>query len=366
MEIDDLPVTTERSRRVLSERQLVDYRGHREQFLEWLLHFGKDPKKAEGYSTSTAENTAYRTDRFYRWVWDHEGGYTLNLSTDQADAYMKHLATENNSGHHKETEQRSLKRLFKWRHLELGGDEWDPEFTFSGGKPSQPRDYLTVEERMKVREAALEYGAVPSYSDLSPEKRDEWKSHLAQRFQKPKSEVTPKDFERANGWKFTSMTWTSLDAGLRPIEVGRAKEHWVDVDNQVLRIPAEESSKNEDNWIVSLSERTTIALSRWLEERKMYEKYDGTDTLWLTREGNPYGAASLRYLIHNLCDIAGIPIENRSMSWYTLRHSVGTYMTREEGLAAAQAQLRHKSEHTTMKYDNAPVEDRRDALDRMG
>jgi integrase len=54
------------------------------------------------------------------------------------------------------------------------------------------------------------------------------------------------------------------------------------------------------------------------------------------------------------------------MSWYSIRHSVGTYMTREEDLAAAQAQLRHKSETTTMKYDQTPPEDRKDALDRMG
>jgi hypothetical protein len=41
-------------------------------------------------------------------------------------------------------------------------------------------------------------------------------------------------------------------------------------------------------------------------------------------------------------------------------------MTREEDLAAAQAQLRHKSEETTMKYDQTPVEDRKNALERMG
>jgi hypothetical protein len=41
-------------------------------------------------------------------------------------------------------------------------------------------------------------------------------------------------------------------------------------------------------------------------------------------------------------------------------------MTREEDLAAAQAQLRHKSPETTMKYDQTPVEDRKNALDRMG
>ena len=54
------------------------------------------------------------------------------------------------------------------------------------------------------------------------------------------------------------------------------------------------------------------------------------------------------------------------MSWYAIRHSVGTYMTREEDLAATQAQLRHKSKKTTMQYDQVPVEDRRDALNRMG
>ena len=57
----------------------------------------------------------------------------------------------------------------------------------------------------------------------------------------------------------------------------------------------------------------------------------------------------MKYLLHRLCEIADIPVENRQMSWYTIRHSVGTYMTREEDLAAAQAQLRHTSEQTTMK-----------------
>ena len=41
-------------------------------------------------------------------------------------------------------------------------------------------------------------------------------------------------------------------------------------------------------------------------------------------------------------------------------------MTREEDLAAAQPQLRHKRPEMTMKYDSAPLDDRRDALDRMG
>jgi integrase len=74
----------------------------------------------------------------------------------------------------------------------------------------------------------------------------------------------------------------------------------------------------------------------------------------------------LRYLIQQLFDVAEIPQENRQVSWYMIRHSVGTYMAREEGLEAARQQLRHRSTETTMRYDQAPEKDRREALDRMG
>ena len=107
-------------------------------------------------------------------------------------------------------------------------------------------------------------------------------------------------------------------------------------------------------------------LGRWLDERSAYPMYDDRDALWLTREENDYGSSALKHVLLRLCEIAGIDTETRELSWYALRHSVGTYMTREEGLAAAQTQLRHKSPRTTMRYDQMPVEDRRDALDRMG
>lgn len=125
----------------------------------------------------------------------------------------------------------------------------------------------------------------------------------------------------------------------------------------MLRIPKEESSKNRDNWRVSLQDRTATMLEKWLEERATYEKYDDTDALWLTRQSNPYCSQSLSGLIDRLCEVADIDTENRDISWYSLRHSTGTYMTREEDLAAAQAQLRHKSPQTTMKYDQTPPED---------
>jgi integrase len=357
----------EPSRAVLSERQQTDYIDHRETMIEWLLVFGKNPDKAEGYARATTKNTAERLDAFYRWVWAEYDGYTTSISHDHANAYMKEIARRDEGNYSRNNTQSSLKRLFKWHKHERGGELWEPEIVFS--EPSgtgEPRDYLTREERGEIREAALGYGSIPSYNNLSTKERDKWKAYLAQRFSKHKKNVTPDDWDRANSWKFPSLVWASLDAGLRPIEVERARTTWVDVDNALLRIPRGESSKNDGNWTVSLQDRTAKALERWLTERKQYDLYEGTDRLWLTRFGNPYQTNSLRQVLNRLFESASIPTENRKVSWYMIRHSVGTYMAREEGLAAARAQLRHKSVRTTARYDNAPPEDRGDALDRMG
>lgn len=366
-DLDGISVVPAPAAAQLNQRQELDYRNERASCLSWLLAFGKDPAHADGYAYHTVKSRAYRMDHFYRWVWEQEGRYTADVTHDHADEWMKALAHEDKSNAHKANSQKAAKMLFKWREHEHGLDTWEPTISFSEDSgTSNPRDYLTIDERRKLREAALEFGSVPSYSDLSPSERDRWKAHLAQRFEKPKSKIRPADWDRANGWKIPSLTWVSLDTGLRPIEVGRAVTSWVDVDNEVLRIPKQKGTKNYDNWIVSLQSRTAQILDHWLDERETYTKYDDTDRLWLTRKGNPYGSSSLIYLIKRLCEVADIPTENRSMSWYSIRHSVGTYMTREQDLAAAQAQLRHKSEQTTMRYDQAPVEDRRDALDRMG
>ncbi|SDM38894.1 Site-specific recombinase XerD [Halogranum gelatinilyticum] len=365
---EDFPLVTDKSREILKEKQATDYEAHRIEFVRWLIHLGKNPELAEGYGRDTIRATAYRTDQFARWVWtEQEDSYTVAFTHDHADAYMTELLYSDTTATHKANTQKALKRLFKWRANEKGDDLWEPERSFSNtSSDSGPREYLTIEERKKVREAALEYGSIPSYSNTHGDDLDKWKAVLAQRFGKPKEEITADDWERANSWKFTSMTWVSLDCGLRPIEVERAKVSWVDVENSVLRIPKEDSAKNDGNWVVALSDRTTDALERWMNEREQYEQYDDADELWLTREGNPYQTQSLRRLLVKLCDIAGIPTDNRQMSWYALRHSTGTAMTHERDLAAAKAQLRHKSEQTTMKYDNVPVEHRRDALERMG
>ena len=366
MELTDLPIVTSPSKQYLNKRQLVAYREHREDFLEWLLLFGKTPSKAEGYSEAVVKNTAYRTDSFYRWIWNREG-YRTTIAHDDANEYVRELAGRDISNSSKAKDLKALKRLFKWIYHEKGGEEWESAITFSEpDTTTQPKDFLTKEERGKIREAALEYGSVPSYTSLTPQERSRWKRYISQRLQKPKKDVGPEDWERCNDWKIPSLVWTSLDAGLRPIEVKRAKVSWIDVDNRVLRIPKEESSKSKDNWVVSLKDQTALSLDRWVRERQNYPLYDNTEALWLTNRSNPYQGPSLKYVLNRLCDIAEISTENRSITWYSIRHSVGTYLSREEGLAAAASQLRHKSIKTTMIYDNVPVEDRRDALNRIG
>jgi len=362
--IDGIRVIPEPTQKRLNQRQLEDYREHRRAMIKWILTFGKDPEKVEGYAFDTARQRSYKIDQFYRWVWDQEDGYTLAVTTEHADQYSKELAFEETSQTHKAAVQKAVKTLFKFLNHEKGKSiDWDPQITYSnGGSTHQIRDFLTGEERRRIKQASLEYGSIPHYNSVDPQERDKWKAHLAQRFEKPKDEVTKADWERANGWKYPSIIYTTMDAGLRPKEVGRAKVSWLDLENGMLRIPKDESTKNFDNWNVALSERTANILRKWMSERDNYEKYDDSDRVWLTRYSNPYGKVSLNRLLKKLCDEAEIPTKNRALTWYSIRHSVGTQMSRDQGPSAVQQQLRQKSYEMAVRYDQAPVEDRQETV----
>ncbi|MWG33891.1 tyrosine-type recombinase/integrase [Halomarina oriensis] len=349
-----------------TEKQRVDYQTYRKQFLTWLLKVGKNEEKAEGYSPYTVYATGYRTAAFDRWMWEQRGGYRIPPKQEDATAYIEDVAFSDRSQSTKGKIQEALGRYSRWLSYKYGMDEWEFSYSFDGsGSNDHPADFLTIEERQAVRQAALNEGSIPAYSGLTVAEREQWGEYIAQVMDKPFTSVRQEDWNRVGGWKITSLVWTSLDAGLRPVEVGRAKVSWVDTDNDLLRIPKEESSKNRGNWLVSLTDRTSSALERWLKEREYREKYEGTDALWLTRSGNPYASQSLSRLLKRLCREADISTDTRQLSWYAIRHSVGTYMTKERDLAATKAQLRHKNAATTMKYDRVPVEDRQDALDRM-
>jgi len=328
----------------LSDKAVVDYYEYRKSFLTYLLRIGKNPEKANGYSPYTVCNTANRTARFDTWVWENRGGYKTPPDEDDARAYMETVAFRDVTESTKGKILEALGRYSKWLQHKFSRDKWEFSWKFqSGGGNNAPRDFLSKTERQKIRQAALQKDGTPNYGIDG----DLHKAH-------------------PDSWKFTSLVWTSLDAGLRPVEVGNARVSWCDTENGLLRIPREDSSKNEGNWAVSLTNRTATALGRWIDEREDHPRYTDTDRLWLTRRGNRYGSNELSRILKDLCDRAGISYENRQMSWYSIRHSVGTLMTAERDLAATKAQLRHESVKTTMRYDNVPIEERRDALNNMG
>lgn len=365
--VDGIVLVTEDAKEYLNPKQEITYREHRRELAEWMLSLGKDPSKAEGYSHTTAKNRMNRLDLFYRFVWDREGRYVQDLTTDHADDWMRWLARQDYKESTKCHYQKAAHTLFKWKRHARGSDvEWEPEIEYSDPSTNyQPRDYLTRQDRRKLREAAMEYGSVPHYNSVSPEERDRWKTYLAQRLQKPKEEVTKQDWNRANSFKYTSMIHTALDAGLRPCEVGRANLHWVDTDNGVLRIPRDESSKNRENWIVALKSETVSILKRWIEERDQREKYDGHDALWLTKYANRYDKDSFRTVFRNVAEEAGLDLENRDLTPYSIRHSTATYVADEEGLAVAAQQCRHKSKRTTEKYEHSSVDRQTDAVNSI-
>lgn len=350
----------------LSTTEFKRYRAFRLAFIGWLHRRGKDPSAGVGYAPKTVENTAYRTSKFMRYVWDLEGTFTLELTHEHADRYLDDLAAAGVSGTHGDQERKALLRLYRFLEATRGDDPWEPTRSFSPEHRIHPPDYLSLDERGRIREAARGFEPIPGYNDLSPGARNRWRRYLAEILDTEEADILPADWCEVPSWKVTSLVWTSLDGGLRPHEVEHARVTWVDTANALLRIPGDDATKSDENWHVALTEGTTRSLARWLYERELYDHYADTDLLWLTREGNPYTAQSLRRLLHRLCEAAGIAVDNRRMSWYAIRHSVGTYMVRERGLAAAQAQLRHKRPETTMKYDAVPVEDRRAALERMG
>lgn len=365
--IEESWLTTAKSEQQLNQRELEMHREHRRELLTWMLNRGQAPEANVGYAEGTVKNRSYRLDAFYRWVWDVEDSYTEDVTTSHANAFMKYLHPQSYSQAYKAGFQKAIDTLFRWQRYALGRNvEWNPSIHFHDSSVPSSKEALTRDERTQLREAVLDHESVPHYNSLTRKQRDRWKRYLAQRFMKPKSEVTKEDFKRANSWKWPSLIWTALDAGLRPKEISRAKISWVDAKKALLRIPGEDVVKNNSRWKVGLRDRTATILENWIEERESYEKYDDNELLWLTKYENPYGSQALNRRFRKLCDEAGIDRSNRDLSWYSIRHSVGREMVKELGVGAAAAQLRHQSMNSTLRYIRPSAEERQDALDNMG
>ena len=346
----------------LHARAHADYETWKRGVIEWLHFEGKDPERLRGYSEETLRGTSYKIDQVMRWLWN-ERGYTTELTPDDADALMRELGRYTEySDANLNNFVKAIKRLFNFYTHEKGKDyDWECKLNLTEPTVTN-RDYFYKREFRSLYEAALEHGTVRHYHSCTPDERNELKAHLAQRFEMEKTEVSVEEFERANSFKIPSIVSVSLDCGLRPVEVGRAKTYWVNFEENSLDIPKEESSKNEDNWKCVLSEKSVRALEKWVDERASYEKYAGRDDLWLNKRGNPYGSNSLNYLLEGLTEKAGIEPAGRDLSWYSIRHGVATAWADEENIHDAREQLRHKNVETTIGYAHSGTENRHSSV----
>lgn len=334
-----------------------DYEDFKRGFMEWLLTEGKNTYKKNGYSESTVEQTHYKVDEAYRWKWDREEEYTTTLTPEEATELLDFMMRKTtHPDRYIYGFEKSLRRLFKYFREELNRpvDEWEHDIPIkkSEGSSDHIKDKFYPTEMNVLYEAALAEYSLPSYhnKNLTSEQRDSLKSLVAQRLGKKKDDVGPEDFKEASSWKVPSMIAACSDTGLRPIEVGRVKVNWFDLENNLMIVPAEESTKNRENWECWLSEKTANAISRWLEERKRYSEYRDTQKVWLTRNGNPYQSRALNKKLNKLMERAGIDQSTRQLSWYSFRHGAASLWVENEDLARAKTQLRHKSIKTTEKY----------------
>lgn len=364
------PLVSRRSKEDLEAfglNMVDDYRDFKHELLSWLAAYGKNPEKREGLARTTLQSTHYKLETAFRWLWRYEGRYTTKFTPEHAEKFIRVLdqsegMIDSTVLHH----AKDIKRYFKYTNHIHGTDyDWNVDIDLSQSTGDE-RDYLRRTAFEPLYQAALQHSSVKSYHAVSPEERDELKGVVAQRLQIPKEKVGPEEFKLANSWKYPSMIAVVLDTGLRPIEVGRAKVAWVNLEDNELNIPKEESTKNEAHWNCAIKGRTAKALQRWLEEREALEKYEGRDELWLTQKSASYSSKSCNALLQRIIESGDVPIpEHKDITWYSIRHGVATYWANHVGPHHAKEQLRHKSVNTTMKYLHSDAETRNSAVEQI-
>lgn len=346
------------------------------EFYDWQITKGREPKRNKSLSDSISENYHSRIDQIYRFILDRINPPEMQrLTHEHADQIVEWLdqneIRKQSGDEYSETSKRkftdALQKYFEWLHNEGYEDEpWEPRIQFSDGE-HESADKLSFEERHLVREAALEYGSLPAYDGVDPDERDRLNGLVAQRLGKPKDEVTPRDWTRADiSTKIGSLVAVTLETGIIPIEIAEARVSWYDETRNVLKIPNEYAAKDRPTTELPLTEDTGDEMSQWMQERRHYAKYDDTTRIWLNERGNPYNSKNLCYLIRRLCEEARINYENRKIVWYSLRHNLGQSIEEEEDLSEARDQLRHKHLSTTKEiYAESTIESRRQTLEQV-
>jgi len=352
----------------LGTRQLKIYNRLRSKFAEYLLEEGKDPRRGKGYPRGTVTVKLSRHHRVMKFIWETEEK-TTDLTTDYADTVITALDTDDfrrtNGERYAEGSKRKISNVLEnW--FEFRGVEWEPDIVFSDERASDNADPFRKPELQELWQASLTYKDIPSYNNLSPEERDEWKGYIAQDLGKPKEDVVPADWGKIDNWKISSLIRTTRSNGWRPALIGRLSVDWYNPETKTIEIPEGKAVKNDSPWDVELTDEGAFALEKWLEQRGNIEKYDGRDEVWLNREGNPYDSGALNNLLDNLMDEAGIEPGTRKLVWYSFRHSIGTYVYDEyKDLKIVAEQLRQNSRDSASRYVHPRPELKREAANIM-
>lgn len=260
----------------------------------------------------------------------------------------------------------ALLSYFRFRWDERDGEQWTPATMFGSKSGGPITDPLTLEERKQIRNAVLEYKTVKWYNSDTADERDSIKTMLAQRLGKPKEKITKKDWEKANtDWLYPPLIMVALDIGLRPCVAERLKVSWVELSDKTIKIPKEDAAKNDEYWSAAIDDRTARLLQKWIEQREHLPKYEGSDILWLTREGNPFTSGPLARRLRDIMDEAGIDYGDRDISMYSIRHSLGSELARTDNLRVVQKQLRHKTIEVTLRYVHPTDETIREGLSKI-
>ncbi|ELY39900.1 site-specific integrase [Natronorubrum tibetense] len=338
---------------------------------DWMINEGKNPRREIGLNRTTAKNYLNRLDQLHRLSITHfEPDDPSKIEDEHADALLlmidraeitKQRGKNKDEEYGESTKRKfsdTLECYFKWRYYERSMDyEWEPKINFSDEKGESAYRF-TYRELGKLFKEAETYGVLPSYYDTPVNERERVDGLVAQRLGIPKEDVTRNDWLHAD-WsgKTHSLVTVGFDAGLAPIEIANAETRWYDPKTKTLTIPTEYSCKEREKEEVGLSDESADSMSGWMQERRHLSKYDGSNKIWLNREGNSYQSGSLCNLLRSLCEEAGIKTDDRKIVWYSLRQTMGRNVTAEGELSEANDQLRHERFETTQeRYNQTPVE----------
>ncbi|MYL66631.1 hypothetical protein [Halorubrum distributum] len=341
----------------LSRLELEEYENWRLEFARWAFYCGKEPEDYEGFAPSSMKNIVSRVDTFAEEVFAREG-FTTEFTEEHLDGYW-HLIRQQKRDCLVDSKRRLINDVsLVLKHRGISWKIPNSEKTYrriakesGAGFP----DWHTTKELNGLRRAALRLYSVPRQRELSSEERDRWAAQLAQLLEKPKHELTEKDWEFANSWKIPSLVYVSRDVGFRPSEVGNAKMSWLVLDEEddaYIKVPKQEDAKSGKNyWRCFLSSETARITRKWVDERAARPEYEGREEIWLNgRNETPYNSKSLRDIMLKLQPEAGINPEHRENGWYMIRRGVGTEIGNAEGIHALKAQLRIKRTDTALRY----------------